>query len=80
MVRRRFRSSGASTTAAAVPVVNPASTAVAAASQVRASASFHSQGVALMSPLAAGIRAGAGAAVRAVTDGAQQLRCDNRKG
>ncbi|MFG1409516.1 tape measure protein [Xanthobacter sp. VTT E-85241] len=51
-----------------------AQAAVAAASQVLASASFHSHGVALMTTLAAGIRAGAGAAVSAVTDVAQQLR------
>lgn len=51
-----------------------AQAAVAAASQVLASASFHSHGVALMETLAAGIRAGAGAAVGAVRDVAQQLR------
>lgn len=58
-----------------IAALQPAAQAgVQAASQVLAAASFRSHGVALMETLAAGIRAGAGSAVRAVEDVAQQLR------
>lgn len=59
----------------AISAIQPAAqAAVQAASQVLSSASFHSHGVALMTTLAAGIRAGAGTAVEAVRGVAQQLR------
>ncbi|CAA0086885.1 Uncharacterised protein [Starkeya nomas] len=51
-----------------------AQAAVQAASSVLSGASFHSHGVALMATLAAGIRAGAGAAVSAVQGVTQQMR------
>lgn len=59
----------------AIEALQPAAqAAVTAASAVLAGASFHSHGVALMTTLAAGIRAGAGAAVAAVQGVTQQMR------
>lgn len=51
-----------------------ASAAVAAARGVLAAANFHSHGVAMMTTLASGIRAGAGAAVAAARSTVQQIR------
>lgn len=51
-----------------------AATASSAAKSALATTSFHAEGVALMSTLAAGIRAGAGQAVAAVRGVAQQMR------
>lgn len=59
----------------AVEALRPAAhAAVAAASAVLGGASFHSHGVALMTTLASGIRAGAASAVAAVQGVAQQMR------
>ncbi|MFD2677997.1 hypothetical protein [Camelimonas lactis] len=60
---------------AAIDALGPAAqAAVAQVSAILTAANFHAQGVAMMTTLAGGIRAGAGAAVAAVAAVTQQIR------